>query len=614
MESFGEALLKLKEIYEQEVGGWQEKVLELTSQKNGDAKRIEELFARNQQLREQQRVLCENVKQLENRLRAGLCDRCTVTQEMAKRRQQQFDLCRLQSLQHISTLNTELATLRRENKRLCGDLQSLRASVRTVNGYSVESASQEVKRGQPAVVAPMSSLSPAGGSVQTAEAGHGGLGSSEEARHMDAVSQQQSFPSSPSLSMVWRTVQKIAQDQASTERRVRRTDIPDDSSPLFPKSMLMLKTKPNTSSSPTSNTTSSSSSPTVPEEKGTSSSMKVHTPIPYRPRPMKTQSMPTQPWQLADNSDWVTMSVMAEDGTVVHHNPSMLAVHPMPNNVSAAADLRQGAQEKPAGAIQRPWSGSAPVPTRGQGSPPQKGPPDQGEAVQSIVEGPIVLDCDEEDWKESIADSCMPASDMSAISDAPLDLSGHNKANKAPQQATVKPMPTGSPCSSSSSSSSSASSSSSSSPPTPSSSSSIGSQTEQRMEEVTCQDDADKGTQTAGKSETGKASDTTTGGTETSKVPSLTISLRPVVVLENMRSKGRSGQRSSKSWAVVSEEEEEAEEEEEREEKEANPRKRMRHAKEPDANGAPQAPRLTERRTRMGGRPKERSLVDTEQG
>lgn len=46
------------------------------------------------------------------RLRAGLCDRCTVTQELAKRRQQEFEASHVQSLQHISLLGGSTAARR----------------------------------------------------------------------------------------------------------------------------------------------------------------------------------------------------------------------------------------------------------------------------------------------------------------------------------------------------------------------------------------------------------------------------------------------------------------------------------------------------------------------
>ncbi|NWW84293.1 CTIP endonuclease, partial [Rhynochetos jubatus] len=92
-----------------------------------DAQRIEELFAKNHQLREQQKVLKENVKVLENRLRAGLCDRCMVTQELAKKKQNEYESSHLQRLQHIFILSNETNRLREENKTLKEELKRLRS-------------------------------------------------------------------------------------------------------------------------------------------------------------------------------------------------------------------------------------------------------------------------------------------------------------------------------------------------------------------------------------------------------------------------------------------------------------------------------------------------------
>ncbi|XP_040543745.1 RBBP8 N-terminal-like protein isoform X1 [Gallus gallus] len=126
-ESFAEFLNKLKEIHEREVQGLQTKLTELTTEKCRDAQRIEELFAKNHQLREQQKVLKENVKVLENRLRAGLCDRCMVTQELAKKKQNEYENSHFQSLQHIFILTNEMSRLKEENKALKEELKRLQS-------------------------------------------------------------------------------------------------------------------------------------------------------------------------------------------------------------------------------------------------------------------------------------------------------------------------------------------------------------------------------------------------------------------------------------------------------------------------------------------------------
>ncbi|XP_043841924.1 RBBP8 N-terminal-like protein [Dromiciops gliroides] len=126
MDSFTECVNKLKDVHEKEVLGLQNKLLELNTEKCRDAQRIEELFAKNHQLREQQKALKENVKVLENRLRAGLCDRCMVTQELAKKKQHEYENSHLQSLQHIFILTNEMNGLKEENKALKEELKRLR--------------------------------------------------------------------------------------------------------------------------------------------------------------------------------------------------------------------------------------------------------------------------------------------------------------------------------------------------------------------------------------------------------------------------------------------------------------------------------------------------------
>ncbi|XP_059561094.1 RBBP8 N-terminal-like protein isoform X4 [Myotis daubentonii] len=94
MESFMESLNRLKDIHEKEVLGLQNKLLELNSER------------------------C--------RLRAGLCDRCTVTQELARKKQQEFESSLLQNLQHLFILTNEMTRLQEENETLKEEVARLR--------------------------------------------------------------------------------------------------------------------------------------------------------------------------------------------------------------------------------------------------------------------------------------------------------------------------------------------------------------------------------------------------------------------------------------------------------------------------------------------------------
>ncbi|KAG7250868.1 hypothetical protein CRUP_035981, partial [Coryphaenoides rupestris] len=66
MDSFNELLHKLRDVHDRELEGWQLRVQELSNKKGCDIKRMEELFNRNQHMKEQQRILTENIKTLEN--------------------------------------------------------------------------------------------------------------------------------------------------------------------------------------------------------------------------------------------------------------------------------------------------------------------------------------------------------------------------------------------------------------------------------------------------------------------------------------------------------------------------------------------------------------------
>ncbi|KAF6303174.1 RB binding protein 8, endonuclease [Rhinolophus ferrumequinum] len=88
---FKELWTKLKEYHDKEVQGLQVKVNKL----------------------KKERIL----------LRAGLCDRCAVTEEHMRKKQQEFENIRQQNLKLITELMNEKNTLQEENKKLSEQLQ-----------------------------------------------------------------------------------------------------------------------------------------------------------------------------------------------------------------------------------------------------------------------------------------------------------------------------------------------------------------------------------------------------------------------------------------------------------------------------------------------------------
>ncbi|XP_053874246.1 DNA endonuclease RBBP8 [Malaclemys terrapin pileata] len=116
---------KLKECHDKEVQGLQLKISKLKKERCLDAERLEEFYTKNQQLREQQKGLHDTIKVLEDRLRAGLCDRCAVTEEHMRKKQQEFENIRQQNLKLITELMNEKNNLQDENKKISEQLQQL---------------------------------------------------------------------------------------------------------------------------------------------------------------------------------------------------------------------------------------------------------------------------------------------------------------------------------------------------------------------------------------------------------------------------------------------------------------------------------------------------------
>ncbi|NWZ62432.1 CTIP endonuclease, partial [Acrocephalus arundinaceus] len=134
---FKELWSKLKECHDKEVQGKSLKVgfvrLRLV-----DAERLEEFYTKNQQLREQQKALHDTIKVLEDRLRAGLCDRCAVTEEHMRKKQQEFENIRQQNLKLITELMNEKNNLQDENKKLTEQFQQLQKELEVQKQQAVE--------------------------------------------------------------------------------------------------------------------------------------------------------------------------------------------------------------------------------------------------------------------------------------------------------------------------------------------------------------------------------------------------------------------------------------------------------------------------------------------
>ncbi|KFQ38967.1 DNA endonuclease RBBP8 [Mesitornis unicolor] len=135
---FKELWTKLKECHDKEVQGLQLKISKLKKERCLDAERLEEFYTKNQQLREQQKALHDTIKVLEDRLRAGLCDRCAVTEEHMRKKQQEFENIRQQNLKLITELMNEKNNLQDENKKITEQFQQLQKELEEQKQQAVE--------------------------------------------------------------------------------------------------------------------------------------------------------------------------------------------------------------------------------------------------------------------------------------------------------------------------------------------------------------------------------------------------------------------------------------------------------------------------------------------
>ncbi|NXE95533.1 CTIP endonuclease, partial [Menura novaehollandiae] len=135
---FKELWSKLKECHDKEVQGKSLKFGFVSLKLDLDAERLEEFYTKNQQLREQQKALHDTIKVLEDRLRAGLCDRCAVTEEHMRKKQQEFENIRQQNLKLITELMNEKNNLQDENKRITEQFQQLQKELEEQKQQAVE--------------------------------------------------------------------------------------------------------------------------------------------------------------------------------------------------------------------------------------------------------------------------------------------------------------------------------------------------------------------------------------------------------------------------------------------------------------------------------------------
>ncbi|XP_070784687.1 DNA endonuclease RBBP8 [Enoplosus armatus] len=118
---FGDLWRQLRECHQNTLQELEAKVSKLKKERCLDAQRLEVFHGRNQQLKEQNKTLQDAISLLEERLRAGECDRCAILGENLKNNQDQ-------NLRLIAKLKNERNSLDDENRKLHAELQKLKMS------------------------------------------------------------------------------------------------------------------------------------------------------------------------------------------------------------------------------------------------------------------------------------------------------------------------------------------------------------------------------------------------------------------------------------------------------------------------------------------------------
>ncbi|XP_015250398.1 PREDICTED: DNA endonuclease RBBP8 isoform X1 [Cyprinodon variegatus] len=118
---FEDLLRQLKEFHQNTLHDLEAKVSKLKKDRCLDAQRLELFYNRNQQLKEQNKSLQETISLLEERLRSGECDRCSVLEEKLRSSQDQ-------NLDVIFKLKNENNRLEDENQKLQAELEKMKTS------------------------------------------------------------------------------------------------------------------------------------------------------------------------------------------------------------------------------------------------------------------------------------------------------------------------------------------------------------------------------------------------------------------------------------------------------------------------------------------------------